>query len=256
MLKEFFRNYLLKPICYIALILLTLFVLNQFTYFNISLGSNNNFNTFEVIGTGKVSTIPKDAKISFTVEQKGTTQQEAKNAANKIQNQAVLNLVTLGISKANIKTNSISVNPNYEIEEGSPQSLIYPPGRQVQNGYVASISTSVKGSISQINKSVDALSSLGANVGGVEYVSANKEELTQQAQAKAIEDAKRKAQNIARAAGFRLGKIVTVRNADEQYPQPYEADMAFKAAPETQTNLEPGQTEVSARMGVTYYIKN
>lgn len=255
-LRVFFVSYLLKPVCYIALILITLFILNQFTYFNISLGTNNNFNTFEVIGTGKISTVPQDARISFTVEKKRTTQEAAKDAANKIQNQAVSKLLALGIPRENIKTTNISVNPNYEIKEGSPQPLVYPPGRQVQNGYVAILSTQIKGSINQINKSVDLLSSLGANVGGVEYISKNKEELKEQAQAKAIADAKKQAQNIAQAAGFRLGKIVTVRSADDQYPQPYGADVTIKSAPNMDTQIQPGETEITARMGVTYYIKN
>lgn len=257
MMREFFKHYLLQPICYIVLILITLFILNQFTYFNISLSSNNNYNSFEVIGTGKVSVTPQDARISFVASGKGATQEAAKNAANNIQNQAISALTSLGIPKANITTNSISVNPNYE-EQTTVQPLIYPPARSVQNGYIATVNTQVKGTISQINNAVDKLSTLGANVSGVEYVSSDQTKLTEQAQAKAIENAKEQAQNIAKAAGFKLGKIVSVRNADDMQGGllPY-ANTSLKAgAPEDSTNLQPGTNEVVSNMGVTFYIKN
>lgn len=255
-IKEFFKAYLLKPLCYVVIILAALWVLNQFTYFNLSLSSNNNFNSFEVIGVGKVSTTPKEVGTTFTVSEKGTTQKEAQDAANKIQNQAISTLTELGISKANIKTTGFNVSPNYE--EGEAQTLIYPP-RQVQNGYVATISTTVKKStVDQINKAIDQLTALGVNVGGVDYQNSDQTQLQNEAQAKAIKNAQEQAQNLAKAAGFKLGKIVTIRNADDLYgaPQPYSADAYLKAAPSTSTDLQPGTSEVTARMGVTYYIKN
>lgn len=257
MIRQFFVNYLLHPICYIALIVLALFILNQFAYFNLSLSSNNNLNSFEVIGTGKATAVPKNATVSFTVTEKGDTQNAAKDAANNIQNQANAALISLGIPKQNITTTSINVNPNYE-EAGAAQPIVLPPNRQVQNGYVATINTQVKGTINQINKAVDELSALGANVSGVEYASENQNQLMEEAQAKAIQNAKEQAQNIASAAGFKLGKIVSVRNADlaQGGPQPFANTTLKSSAPDTSTNLQPGQNEVVANMGVSFYIKN
>lgn len=205
------------------------------------------------MGTGKVSTTPQDARVSFTVEQKGATQEEAKNAVNKILDQTNPTLTSLGIKKTDIKTVSFSVNPNYEMQSG----VVVYPGKQVQNGYVATAITQIKGTVNQINKAVDALSALGTNVGGVEYVSTDQTKLMQEAQAKAIDDAHAQAENIAQAAGFRLGKIASIRDASQgQYPQPFAAGQALKAAPSTETNLQPGQNEVTAQIGVTYYIND
>lgn len=257
MLAAFFKQYLLTPICYVAVFLVTLFILNQFAYFNLSLSSNSNYNSFEVIGVGKVSTIPKTAGTSFSVTAKGATQEEAKNNANKIQNQALDALTTIGIKKENIKTTSFSVNPNYEQESGT-QPLIYPPTRQVQNGYVANVSTTIKDSpIEQINRAIDQLSALGANVGGVDYRSSDQTVFVNEAQTKAIQNAREQALNLAKASGFKLGKIITIRNADDQgnFPQPYSADLMTKTSPNENTNLQPGSNEITARMGVTFLIK-
>ncbi len=255
MLLSFFKQYLLTPICYVAVILVTLFILNQFSYFNISLSSNNNFNSFEVIGTGRVSSTPKTAGTSFSVEGKGKTQEEAKNNANVIQNQALELLTSIGIDKANIKTNSFSVNPNYEFSEGSSQF----PTRQVQNGFVANVSTTIsKTPIEKINKAIDQLSSIGANVNGIDYGAGDQTEIVNEAQTKAIQNAKEQAANIAKAAGFKLGKVISVRNADDSgngFPQPYSADLVAKSAPNENTVLQPGTSEISAKMGVTFLIK-
>lgn len=261
MIRPLLKDYFLKPLCFAIVILITLFFLNQFTYFNISLGSNSNLNSFEVIGEGKITATPSIATTSFSIEEKGTTQEAAKNAANTKQNAALKELEALGIQKKDI-TSTVSVNPNYEVTPLSESQVqIYPPTKQVQNGYVAFVSTEVKGSKGQLDKAIDKLTALGLNVGGVSYTFADRQQYVNEAQDKAISNAKEQAQNLAKAAGFKLGKIVTIRNADDNYgygmPYASDASNALKSsAPSVPTDLQPGSNEITARMGVTYYIKN
>lgn len=255
--KKLLKEYFLKPLCFAAVIVLVLFLLNKFTYFNISLSSNNNYNSFEVIGVGTVTKVPNIAQTTFTVQEKGTTQADAKNAATTKQDQAQKELEKIGIQKTDITTSGFNVSPNYE---NSPTTLSF-PNRQVQQGYLATISTTVKSSkVDQINKAIDALTKLGINVGGVNYSYADQTTYKEEAQAKAIQNAKTQAENLAKAAGFKLGKIVTIRDADNtnNFPQPYGAGtMDLKAAaPNAPTDLQPGANDITARMGVTYYIKN
>ncbi len=251
-----FKNYLLKPFCYALVIVATLFILNKFTSFNISLGSNNNYNTFEVVGIGKVTAVPNIAQTTFTINEKGVTQEDAKNAANTKQNQALSVLTALGIPRENIKTIGFYVNPNYDSTVQLQTQIA--PVRPFQNGYVATITTQVKGSSAdQVSRAIDKLTALGMNVGGVEYTYADKQQYINQAQSIAIANAKKQAQSIAKAAGFRLGKIVTIRNIDDQnVPQPYANSSLKTGAPNEDTSLQPGSNEVTARIGVTYYIKN
>lgn len=253
--REIVKDYFIKPLCFAAVLVLVLFLLNKFTYFNISLSSNNNYNSFEVIGTGTVTKTPNVATTIFTIEEKGTTQEAAKNAANTKQNKALATLQSIGISKSDI-TSSMSVNPNFE--EGT--AVLTYPSRPTQNGYIAVISTTVKSKqVNQINKAIDQLTKLGINVGGVNYSYSNETAYQEEAQAKAIQNAQTQAENLAKAAGFKLGKIVTIRNADDNGGgyQPYATNaMDLKAAPSAPTDLQPGSNQISAHMGVTYYIKN
>ncbi len=257
--KPFLKEYLLKPACFAVVLVVVLFLLNKFTYFNFSLGSSQNFNSFEAVGTGKVTVVPDVAQTTFSISEKGTTQEAAKNAANTKQNQALDALKKLGIKETDIKTAGFYVNPNYEDVVLDTMS-IRPPSTQ-QNGYIANVSTNVKAeSVDTLNKAIDALTAIGINVGGVEYTFDDREKYVLEAQNKAIAQAKQQAQDWAKTAGFKLGKIVSIRNADDNFGyQPYAADAAVMNAkasgPTTQTELQPGENEITAKMGVTYYIK-
>lgn len=266
--REFFRIYLLKPICYVGIVILALFLLNQFTFFNVSLGSNQNYNSFEVIGTGKVTAVPDVAQTTFSISEKGTTQEAVRSAANTKQTAAITELTKLGVKKEDIKTTGFYVNPNYEetttamAAPAMDTMSIRPPGLPQQNGYVANVTTTVKAQkVEILNQAIDKLTAIGINVGGVEYTFDDRQKYVNEAQDEAIKNAKATAQNIAKAAGFKLGKIVSVRNADEGYGyQPYAADaMSMKSAVAPAggaTELEPGSNEITSKMGITYYIKN
>lgn len=261
--KTFLKEYLLKPACYVVVFLVALFLLNKFTYFNFSLGSNQNTNSFEAIGAGKVTAVPNVAQTSFSITEKATTQEGARSAANVKQNQAITELTKLGIKKTDIKTSGFYVNPNYEVDAVSSgtESLIYPPRQQAQNGYVANVTTSVKAdNVETLNNAIDALTKIGMNVGGVEYTFADREKYVLQAQNEAIENAKAQAVDWAKAAGIKLGKIVSIRNAsDGMYGydtfSESPAMSAKVATPNPDTSLEPGSNEITAKMGVTFYIK-
>jgi len=264
--KPFLKEYLLKPACFALVLIVVLFLLNKFTYFNFSLGSNQNYNSFESIGTGKVTAVPDVAQTTFNIQERGATQEAAREAANTKQTQAINELKKLGVKEENIKTVGFYVNPNYEPDPitgtATTDSMSLPIRQNAQNGYVANVTTTVKAeSVETLNKAIDALTTIGINVGGVEYTFDDREKYVLEAQNKAIEQAKAQASDWAKAAGVKLGKVISVRNADDGYgyPQPYAADssvMNLKAGtPEAQTDLQPGENEITAKMGVTFSLK-
>lgn len=264
--KEFLKEYFLKPVLFAVVLVGVLFLLNQFTYFNFSIGSNNSYNSFEVIGTGKVKAVPNIATTTYTVTETAKTEEEARSAANEKQNQALAEIKEIGIAETDI-TSNIYVNPNYDptplnATEPTQDSLIFPPRQPVQNGYVATITTEVKSSdVEKINQAIDAVTAIGATVGGVSYTFDDQEKYKMEATDKAVANAKQQAENMAEAAGFKLGKILTVRNVDDGYgyPVPYAAERSLaldSAVPQEKTDLQPGQNEITARIGVTFEIKN
>lgn len=257
--RQLLKNYFFKPLLLALVLLGVLFLLNKFTYFNFSLGSNNTYNTFEVVGVGKVSATPNIATTSYTITETAATEEAARSEANNKQNQALAELKKIGIEESDI-TSNIYVNPNYEIEplQSGAEPLIYPPTRQVQNGYTATVTTEIKSKdVEMINQAIDSVTTIGATVSGVSYTLDDQEKYKQEATILAVQDAKKQAEAIAKTAGFKVGNIVTIRNADENfgYPQPYAAEGMLKSsAPDNSTNLQPGENEVTARMGITYTI--
>lgn len=257
--RSFLKEYFLKPLLFAIVLVGVLFLLNQFTYFNFSIGSNNTYNTFEVVGVGKVSATPNIATTTYTITETAATEEAARSAANEKQNQALSKLKNIGITEQDI-TSNIYINPNYETEplQSGGEPLIYPPTRQVQNGYTATITTEIKSKdVEKVNQAIDAVTTIGATVSGVSYTLDDQEKYKQEATVLAVEDAKKQAEEIAKTAGFKVGNIVTIRNVDENfgYPQPYAAEGMLKSsAPDASTNLQPGENEVTARMGITYTI--
>ncbi|MGE5041374.1 MAG: SIMPL domain-containing protein [Candidatus Levyibacteriota bacterium] len=256
--KAFLKEYLLKPACYAAVIIAAFFILSKFMSLNFTLASNQTAGTFEVVGTGKVTATPNIAETTFTIQEKADTQDAAKSKANEKQNQAIDEITKLGIKKADIKTESFNVNPNYDDSTTPVEgTMMYPIRKTTQNGYIATIITSIKSDkIEVMNQAIDKLTPLGINVAGVNYTFADQEVYKAQAVEKAVTDAKQKAEALAKTGGFQVGKLVTIRNVDEGggYPVPMMAKGAAPSA-DSSTNLEPGSNDITARVAITYYIK-
>jgi len=263
--KAFLKEFLLKPLCYAGVFLLAVYILNTFTNFNFSLSSNSNNNSFEVTGTGKVTAVPNVAQTNFSVTEKGKTQEEAKNSANAKLNSAIEVLISLGVKKEHIKTDSFYVNPNYEdvvaqpLAVGTGTSSQFIPAQRTSNGFVANVSTTVKSEkVEVLNQAIDKLTALGINVGGVTYSFDDQESYKAQARVKAIEDARKKADELAKVAGFKVGKLISIMETDQGGIYPY-ANAMKATAPETRdttTDLQPGENEISTSVTITYGIKN
>lgn len=113
----------------------------------------------------------------------------------------------------------------------------------------------IKAPIEKANKIIDLGVSNGANLaGGITFTLNDKkqEELENAARKEAVENAKKKANGLANAAGIKLGKIINVtENASS--PQPVFLDSKQAQNTEsTSTTLTPGQTNVDINVVLTY----
>jgi hypothetical protein len=78
--------------------------------------------------------------------------------------------------------------------------------------------------------------------------------LENQARAKAIAKAKDKAKSIAKTAGFRLGKLLSL-NEGSYYPVPMFSTAERKDVGTPTPTIEPGSYEVTINVTLTYEIK-
>ncbi len=95
-------------------------------------------------------------------------------------------------------------------------------------------------------------------VGNLQFTIDNPEQLKNEARAKAIEQAKANAENLAKASGIKLGKLINVFENSSSYPVIY--NKAFGLGGGTAESvpspvIQPGQQEIEIIINLTYQVK-
>lgn len=154
--------------------------------------------------TEEVEIAPDRAVLTFTVETRGRTAAAAGTENARIQAAVLDTLRRIGIASAQLKTQGVSINPEYEYpREGGRPTVV---GYQAQN----SIQVEVR-QIAMIGTVIDAGLSRGAtNVGGLRFFASSTETATREAMRKAVLRARADADVIAEAAGGRIGGIIEI----------------------------------------------
>ena len=205
-----------------------------------NLGENS---TFFVSAEGSVFVQPDTAVISFSVNKTASTASRAQSDANATAKKIADEIKKLGVSEDNIKTTSYNIFPTYD--QQSYTRIV---------GYRADISMQIKDTdLDRVNKVVDTAVANGADqVSGITFEVGDLDNATDEARELAIDKAKEKADKIADVAGIRLGKKLNVTEySPEPYPM-YEKAMLDSGGGSTSTDLEPGQTEVTVSVTLSY----
>jgi uncharacterized protein YggE len=107
--------------------------------------------------------------------------------------------------------------------------------------------------IDQLGRLIDAVLAAGANtVSSIALTVANPTAAQHEARGGAVADARAKAEDLAQAAGARLGSVLTIEEAGgAPPPQPLAAPAPMA---ESTTPISPGQTEISVGVRVTYEL--
>lgn len=254
-MRNFYQEFK-TPLVTVAIIFLAFLIYTKVfgpVPFYVNSVSTTKNDLFSASGQGKVTQIPDTAEISIGVTKQSPTVSDAQNQVNVISSKVIADLKKLGIAESDIKTTNYSVNPNYNPPVGTLQ-----PQNQNPNGYEVTQNIQVKvRPIEKVNKAIDASTSDGANlVGGINFTFSDslQKELEQKATQMAVDDAKSNAQNLANAAGVKLGPIVnvvsSVNNAPPIYPMAASQKEGLGSAP---TTITPGQNTID--IGVTIYYE-
>ena len=105
---------------------------------------------------------------------------------------------------------------------------------------------------------VETAGSLGANqIGGLSFTIDEPEQLRQQAREKALQNAKEKAEALAKVAGVKLGKLVSFEEYANNQAYPIYRDYALEAkgvgGGET-PEIEPGSQDIIINVTATYEV--
>ncbi len=262
-------NYWLRAVVGAVLVMLALFLLvltlsSLKSYRLIGTGVPAS-NTIDVSGEGTVFAIPDTATFSVTVNESAKDVETAQTSATKKGNDIIAYLKDQGIAETDIQTTDYSVNPKYEYQQAScPVSsggaVVYcPPGKQVLDGYEVSQTLTVK--VRDTQKAGTLLSGVGSlgatNVSGLSFTVADQNLLDEQAQTKAIADARQKAEALAKSLGVTIVRVVGF-NENNNYPVYYSkasAGMAMDSAAAPAPQVPVGQNKITSDVSVTYEIK-
>ena len=215
--------------------------------FSVNSVTTTKSTTFDVTGEGKISVKPDIASVSVGIRTQVQTVKGVQDQINSTINKVSAAIKELGVDTGDIQTTNYSIYPDYDYS-GSSQRI---------KGYSASTNLSIKvRDTDKVNSVIDAATSNGANeVSGISFEVDDETKAENEAREKAVADAKRKAQDAAKIAGFRLGRIINYSENFGDVPRPIPLSMGVQLkAQGTPTQVEPGSSEITVTVTLSYEI--
>ncbi len=203
-----------------------------------------------VVGIGKVTGKPDIAHVTVGIETQAPSLQTAVDE-NKAKMTVLLDtLKKLGIADKDIQTSNYSVytervTPPTPGAEVSADQMIYHVTNQVDV---------IVRDVNQLGDVLDQAVAAGANnIYGVNFSVADTAKLETDARAKAVENAKARAQELAQLNGLQLGEVLSVSEVigGSAYPM----DFGAKGMGGGGTPVQPGELEMSLSIQITYAVK-
>ncbi|HEY6256591.1 MAG TPA: SIMPL domain-containing protein [Xanthobacteraceae bacterium] len=210
--------------------------------------------TLSVDGNAETHIVPDTALVTTGVATDGETAAAALTANSTILAKVVEAIRSFGIEAKDLQTIGLSVAPRYYRPE-KPTATDRP--RII--GYTAANEVTARvHDLGKLGDLLDKVTLAGANrIDGIAFVVSNQEGLLDEARRKAVADAKSKAELYARAAGFTLGKVMSLTEDNLPLFRPLErARMASGAAAPAAVAvpIEAGEATLSVRVHVVWSL--
>jgi len=202
-------------------------------------------------GHGEVKAEPDIARVMVTVATESNDPGEAAAQNAKLTTAVRDALVSkFKLAKKDLETFRYEIRPQYAYTKNQPTVT----GYQVTN----TVRVSIK-DLTKTGQVIDAATAAGANeIQGVSFEVENDEALRNEALVKALNNAKEKAELIAKTLGVRVGPVVSVRETSAPSVMPMRMMMAGEAkmASAPETPIEAREMTVTADVTVVFTISN
>lgn len=207
--------------------------------------------TIHVTGEGSVQATPDMAEATFGVVSEASTVSEAVSANNEATAKVIEALKAGGVAAKDLQTSSFDIMP---LSRHDPSGQRQPEitGYRVSNQLTVKIRQ-----LPDLGALLDAGVQAGANqIHGIQMTVSEPGEQLDEARLKAMEDARRKAELLARAAGARLGRALEISESMASPPRPYAQGLRMMASAEASSvPIETGEQSLTARVSVTYALE-
>ena len=201
--------------------------------------------TVSVSATGSVTAEPDVAQISAGVVTEGDSAKDAMNRNSVVMTKLIDGLKAAGIQPKDIQTTTLNVEPRYAQHKDGRVATI--------NGYrvVNQVRLTVR-DVKRLGDVLDQAMALGANqINHIAFDIANPETLKDEARKQAMENARRRGELYAKAAGGQLGPVLRISESlGEPHPMPG-GRMAMRAS----VPIEAGTRSLEVEVHVTYALR-
>lgn len=202
----------------------------------------------QVQGTGKANAVPTQATVTLGVqiEPQETAEVATEQLAEKVAS-VMQALEQLGIAAEDIKTTNVSTNPVRE----------FPNGRTELVGYEAS--EQIKVTVRDQERAGEIISRVtreGVNqVGNIQFVVEDDQDVIAQAEVAAIQDARARAQRLAQQLDVRLGDVKMFSSNISQPGQPIPLYADGRGGGAEALPISPGTEETTVTVHITYQLQ-
>lgn len=205
-------------------------------------------NTVTATGEGKALAAPDQAEMSFGVTTQGTDSKKVLDDASKKAEAIIAALKKAGIDDKDLQTSGVNLYPQQEYREGAAPRI---------TDYQASVQ--VRATIKKIDETGDvitAAANAGAtDIGGPTFTLSDQSTSRAEAIDTAVEDARARADVMAKAAGKSVGDVVSISESGVSAPPIYYGDTRAAADAKASVPIETGTLDVTANVTVVFELK-
>jgi len=200
-----------------------------------------------VTGEAEVAVRPDMATVTFGVETNASTARQAQLENSRLMNQVITTLMANDIAKEDIQTSNFSLYPVYETQGEKPVLKQVVAGYRCNNTVVVRIRD-----ITKVGMVIDAAVGAGAtNVGGISFGLDDPKEYKDRALTQAVQNAREKAEIMAKAAGVQISGIAKMSDGWVSVVREmvkFNRELAYGAG----VPVEPGELVVRASVRIDF----
>jgi len=245
------------------------------THIHNNFGASEPSNALVVVGTGEASSAPDIARVTLGVEAQNANAEAAVSEVNQKMKAVIAALKSQGIADKDLRTANLNIfmvePPPYPMPIGEPMEPmpappgapgVPPPPRTGRPVPIFRASNSVLITLRDLDKVGDTLGTAiraGANQAwGIQFEMDDPKPLRSKARGKAVEDARARAEELARLSGVKLGRVLSIGelgSADAPPPAVPAFQMGYARADTMQSvPIERGEIKLMHMVRVTFEL--
>jgi len=218
--------------------------------------------TFSVTGEGEAVVVPDIGTFTFSVLTEGGINPTSLQTQNNEQSNAVIEyLKSNGVDEKDIQSQDYSVSPRYQYSRCFDEDGICSPPEIVGYSIQHTVSVKVR-NLENVGALLSGVVENGANnVSGLNFSADDPTQIENEARASAISQAKEKAKSIAKAGGFRLGKLISISENEPYYDyyadsvEGYNLGYGKGGDGPMAPSVEPGSEKIAISIMLIYEIR-